>query len=217
MIAAERDVQRYVPAVQPGDPHDIRWSVFALPLALLAACGLTLYRLRAALHQVRDTRGFQDALRAWTPLVQRHRVTPRAIKRFGNRIRYLAMLHQAERLDESSFDTLRRVRDSTLAWVGRRIPAIRPWRSSSVAAHHEGANLDMAVENIVALVRSTSALDRSGGIALQEAILATHNGRPSRRRSEGRRCQAISSSGPLPKRELDSFEASLRGIRTPST
>jgi hypothetical protein len=86
------------------------WPVFVIPLALLTAClaGLTMYRLRAGVHQVRDTRGFQDALRAWTPLVHSHRATPRAIKRFANRIRYLAMLHQAERLDESGFDTLRR-------------------------------------------------------------------------------------------------------------
>jgi hypothetical protein len=68
-----QELQKYAPSVQPGDPRDISWPVFVIPLALLTTClaGLTLYRLRAAAHQVRDTRGFQDALRAWTPLVDR--------------------------------------------------------------------------------------------------------------------------------------------------
>jgi hypothetical protein len=85
MVTAQQEAQRYVPLVQAGDPHDISWSVFALPLALLAAClaGFTLHRLRSAAHRVQDTRGFRDALEPGPPLVHSHRVTPRAIKRFG--------------------------------------------------------------------------------------------------------------------------------------
>jgi hypothetical protein len=49
-----------------------------------------------------------EALRIWTPVVQCRRVTPRAIKRFGNRLRYLAMLQQPADLDETGFDKIRR-------------------------------------------------------------------------------------------------------------
>jgi len=45
-------------------------------------------------------------LRIWLPVVSQKRNTPRAIKRFGNRIRYLAMLQQGEALDGSLGDDL---------------------------------------------------------------------------------------------------------------
>ena len=210
-------VQRYVPEVQRGDPQNINWSVFALPLTLLAIClaGFTLYRLRTAVHQVRDTRGFQDALRAWAPLVHSYRATPRAIKRFGNRIRYLVMLHQAERLDVSGFDTLRRMSDSALAWIGRRMPRLqtRTPTNDPVRAQ-DGANLDMGEENIVAL----GALNECFGSQWRICATGTYS---SKAQQEAIEFVLRSFDRPLqwpPSREeLDSFEASLHGIRTPST
>ena len=175
-------VQRYVPEVQRGDPQNINWSVFALPLTLLAIClaGFTLYRLRTAVHQVRDTRGFQDALRAWAPLVHSYRATPRAIKRFGNRIRYLVMLHQAERLDVSGFDTLRRMSDSALAWIGRRMPRLQTRTPTNDPVRLRMVQIWIWERRTLwRLVRSTNASARSGGFALQGPIRARHSKRRS--------------------------------------
>jgi hypothetical protein len=215
-----QEVQKYVPSVQKGDARDISWPVFVIPLALLTAClaGLTLYRLRAAVHQVRDTRGFQDALRAWTPLVHSHRATPRAIKRFANRIRYLAMLHQAERLDESGFDTLRRRCDLMIAWiVGRilRINAQIPPTAPIRAQDH--TNLDMAEENLVAL----GALNECFGLQWRDCATGTYDSGEQQKAIEAvlRRLKLIgcSSSWPPSQEELDAFEVSLHGIRAPVT
>jgi hypothetical protein len=180
--AAPQEVQRYVPAMQPGDPKNINWSVIAVPLVLLAVClgGLTLYRLRTAMHQVRDTLGFQEALRAWAPLVHSSRATPRAIKRFGNRIRYLVMLHQAERLDESGFDTLRQMRDSAFGALNECFDA--QWRNCATGTYSSDTQRE-AIEGVLRGLNSP--------------------GRPLQ--------------WPPQQKELDSFELSLRGIRTPST
>jgi hypothetical protein len=171
-----------------------------------------------AVHQVQDTPGFQDALRAWTPLVHSHRATQRAIKRFGNRIRYLAMLHQAERLDDSGFDTLRRMRDSTFAWIGRRMRRMQRWSlSTSVVQAHDGPNLDMAEENIVAL----GALNECFGPQWRNCATGTYSSNAQREAIEAvlRNSNLSGSSLPWPpsQEELDRFEVSLRGIRTPST
>ena len=90
-----------VPAMQPGDDQPITAYAFAVPMGVLACWAVVFawLRLRASVHQVHDSQAFRQALRAWMPLVQRHRKTPRALKRFGNRIRYLVMLQQAEHLD----------------------------------------------------------------------------------------------------------------------
>jgi hypothetical protein len=80
--------------------------VFALLVGV--AVGITLYGLRASLRRVHDSESFREALQVWMPVVQRRRGTPRGIKRFGNRLRYLAMLQQHADLDETGFDKLRR-------------------------------------------------------------------------------------------------------------
>ena len=104
---------RYVPEIQSNNVVAAdKWAI-GTTLALLVAIigGFVLYRLRAASYQVKDSQQFLEALLIWTPVVQRRRGTPRAIKRFGNRLRYLAMLQQDSRADESGFDELRR-------WLG---------------------------------------------------------------------------------------------------
>jgi photosystem II stability/assembly factor-like uncharacterized protein len=213
-------VQRYVPAVQPGDPHSIDWLVFALSLASLAACfaAFTLYRLRKAVHQVRDTRSFQDALRAWAPLVHSHRATPRAIKRFGNRIRYLVMLHQPERLDDSGFDTLRRIAHAAFAWI--RSHVLRAQTSTPATGpiqRQDRAILDMAEENIVAL----GALNECFGPQWRNCATGIYSSSVQQQTIELILRSLKSSSGqllwPPSKDELDSFEASLRGVRMPSS
>jgi hypothetical protein len=60
------------------------------------------------------------------PIVQRRHSTPRALKRFANRVRYLAMLQHDEKYDETGFDRLRSsiVRSTSQLW--KRSPASAP-------------------------------------------------------------------------------------------
>lgn len=102
------------PTVQPGkvnltgiDSRSARWMIAAIFAAFAAAAsGVLIYRVRNTQRHVEDTQEFADALRTWLPLVARRRATPRLIKRFGNRLRYLSMLQQAETLDLSLLDEL---------------------------------------------------------------------------------------------------------------
>jgi hypothetical protein len=92
----------------------------ATPPPVLLACGflviaaavvaIVIYRIRTSLRQVEDTKEFKEALRIWLPLVMNkqvtRRATPRMIKRFGNRLRYLAMLQHDETLDRALLEEL---------------------------------------------------------------------------------------------------------------
>ena len=63
--------------------------------------------LRRTVNETQDSRDFRVALKTWTALVAEKRATPRAVKRFGNRIRYFAMLQQGVARDETALDVLR--------------------------------------------------------------------------------------------------------------
>jgi photosystem II stability/assembly factor-like uncharacterized protein len=212
-------VQRYVPAVQPGDAQNIEWYVFAAPLALLILClaGFTIYQLRSAVRQVQDTQGFREAMRAWTPFVRSSRPTPRAIKRFGNRIRYLAMLHQPETLDESGYDALRNLCATAFARIGKWMAHIRlPVTPARPPQPDEDVSLDMAEEHIVAL----GALNECFGPHWRDCARGVYSCDEQRERIhavlEALRRQGRRFSWPPTDEELDRFETSLRGVRTPS-
>ena len=111
-------------SVEPGASASavsmLLWLLVALiPLALVG--GFVLLRLlRTTVQETRDSPQFRQALTIWTRVVATKRSTPRAIKRFGNRIRYLAMLQQGQDKDETQLDLLR-------AAVGKW------WRRSNMA------------------------------------------------------------------------------------
>jgi photosystem II stability/assembly factor-like uncharacterized protein len=87
--------------------NDVAVYVVTITLLVIAAgVAYALLSLRQSLYTVQDSTAFKDALKAWSPLVQRHRKTPRALKRFANRLRYLAMLQQAQRLDQLGWDAI---------------------------------------------------------------------------------------------------------------
>jgi photosystem II stability/assembly factor-like uncharacterized protein len=96
--------------VAPGEVASWRTNAAGVVLALLpllAIAGqITLLLLRKTLYETRDSAKFKGALEIWTPIVATKRNTPRAIKRFGNRLRYLAMLQQGERQDQTPLDLL---------------------------------------------------------------------------------------------------------------
>jgi hypothetical protein len=96
--------------MQPADisPTSPGLLVLVLGAFVLAAGGVLVYRARTSARRVDDTPQFAEALRTWLPVVACGGTTPRQIKRFGNRLRYLAMLQQGEALDDSLLDELRR-------------------------------------------------------------------------------------------------------------
>lgn len=85
--------------IRPGDllthePGGRSWLVAWLGLA--AAVAVAALRLaNRAEPTVSDSPRFQVALRAWAPYVARRRATPRAFKKFLNRVRYYAMRQRA--------------------------------------------------------------------------------------------------------------------------
>lgn len=70
----------------------------ALPLAALLAVGLAaLLQLATSLRVVeKDSPEFRDALRVWHKVIVAAKPTPRTIKRYLNRVRYLAMRLRSE-------------------------------------------------------------------------------------------------------------------------
>ena len=199
--------------LQPGDDRGIAWIVFAVPIGMIViwAVGFTLIRLRTNFYQVKDSRAFSEALRVWMPLVQQHRKTPRALKRFGNRIRYLAMLQQAGRLDESSFDALSRVVSSWWRKAkGEGIAPTEPIEIAPLTLNGSGLAEDLIVA-LGALYEVCGSgwrrcVEGSLPVGLEEAVgkaimdhLHLGNG----------------THWPPTDTEMDRFERSLQGIRVP--
>ena len=95
--------------VQSGQvSHADEW-IAALVLAVGAAlAGLLLWRAASRRHrEATDSKDFRDALKVWTELVRESAHTPRAVKRFGNKLRYFEMLQQGEERDRTLLDDLR--------------------------------------------------------------------------------------------------------------
>jgi len=111
----------------------LAWLALALsPLAIMAIW-IVLRLLRKTLQETRDSPRFREALEIWTDVVAQKRATPRAIKRFGNRLRYLAMLQQGESLDTTWRDVL------AAKWnrAQRPVAAAAPPPASDALAEHQ--------------------------------------------------------------------------------
>ena len=147
LTAATDTPNRYVPTMQENSEFVLDKLAIAITIAFIVALagGVVLYGLRANLRSVHDSQEFRAALRVWISVVQRRRVTPRAVKRFGNRLRYLAMLQQPGRLDETGFDGLR-----------RRLKAVGNFSSKRDASDTE---------------RRSPQLDASEGHRISESVL----------------------------------------------
>jgi hypothetical protein len=83
------------PESLPVDPLDlVALPPWAPPLAALVLVGLvaSIYVPRFFSEPVvDDSASFREALEIWAPVIARQRQTPRAVKRFVNRLRFLAM------------------------------------------------------------------------------------------------------------------------------
>ena len=92
-VASARPVQ--IPPLLPVHLEDSRkwWEWTGLSLVLIALLVTMFVRraLRPADHIVEDTQHFNDAIERWYPMIYAANPTPRGIKRFENRMRFLAM------------------------------------------------------------------------------------------------------------------------------
>lgn len=172
--------------IQESAAHPLAiWSLAAaLLLFVLFSCSLGLYRLRTSMRQVHDSGAFNEALSVWLPVVRRRHTTPRAIKRFINRIRYLAMLQQGEKLDRSFIDELLKRQPGAHKSRGR---AVSEHRLVALGALHE-------------LFRETW---RETVKACPSDISLVIDDYRSRTQSKW----------PPGDAELDAFESSLQGVR----
>lgn len=85
----------------------------------MAVLAVGLWRLSIRPDVVtRDSQEFDDALSTWHPLIYARLSTPRHVKRFMNRVRYVAML---QRRDQRDITLLERA----LAWIGKLLPKRR--------------------------------------------------------------------------------------------
>jgi photosystem II stability/assembly factor-like uncharacterized protein len=94
--------------------EEASFPMLALTVLALGIVGLGIWRLSIPPGVViRDSREFEEALATWHPLVFSSRKTPRSIKRFLNRVRYLAMLQRGQSPEPTAGQQF-------LAWFGRR-------------------------------------------------------------------------------------------------
>jgi len=81
--------------VRPPVVPSSHWRLLPFVLLGVVFAGLGAWRLSVAPDVViHDSREFEEALARWHPLISSGRNTPRAIKRYLNRVRYLAMLQR---------------------------------------------------------------------------------------------------------------------------
>lgn len=148
--------------------------------------GLTWYR-DLKIRQVEDSKQFQKALECWISVVKIKRGTPRAIKRFGNRIRYLAMLQEAETTDASF-----------LKWILqlRRKAAPSTIRGSGIAEHR--------------LVALGALYEVYGKQWKEEAVNPASNAVLAAIKKYEEECN---TTWPPSNKELDAFTKALNGIR----
>lgn len=205
ITVSELSSPRYLPAVQKGDDRQISLVTLFLVLLVCLAVGtsIVLYRLRTSMRHVTDSTTFLEALRVWLPVVQRHRNTPRAIKRFGNRIRYLAMLQQEERLDRSLFHELRALRKRLMRISEQSRQASKDPCAKAVAEHQLVA-LGALYDTYGAMWRDHLLADRSQDSQGEDA--AVHEAIDLYVTSTG-------ATWPPAEDELEAFERTLKGVR----
>lgn len=194
-----RQGQMITPSVQPGLEQPVNWPIFLFPAvaALVLMLLYSLVKLRGQTHEVRDSEPFKKALQAWVPVVRRCNGTPRSVKRFGNRVRYLAMLQQAEQLDESGWDQFWR----RFAW----------WRAASTAPA-SAKSTALAEHRIVAL----GALHCAYGAQWRSALEVQAPEDPYLIRNAINSYRAETEIGwPPSKAEQEAFERALKGVRLP--
>ncbi len=100
----------------PGTPAPTSRGLLAIGVVLIGAAGL-IALLRRPTVVVHDSKDFTEALNVWSSFVYTKRKTPRAIKKFLNRVRFYAMRQQAHRPPETRWERITK-------WLNRQ-PVLR--------------------------------------------------------------------------------------------
>jgi len=89
--------QSYAATFRSGQ-QDNSYSDYWLPLLawFLLALGVLAYTMKMPVRRPKDSADFKKALEIWKPWILLNRQTPRAIKRYLNRVRYMAMRYRTE-------------------------------------------------------------------------------------------------------------------------
>jgi photosystem II stability/assembly factor-like uncharacterized protein len=177
-------------------------ALFAL---VLAGVMVLQFGRRRETETVRDSDAFAEALKIWTPVVAHKTSAPRAIKRFGNRLRYLAMLQQA---------------DAPEPGTGNALPFWKRWRreASPAPSLTTAPKTDAIAEHrIVALGAIQAVYGDAWRARIEEgktwSELLEKNGRDFTRQAIDEYVQTTNTSWPPSAAELDAFDRSLKGIR----
>ena len=119
---ARKQIPVIVPPADASTPM-LNWLVVAGTFLAVVALGFWALTRRADVV-TKDSKDFEDALKIWCPLVYARQKTPRSIKRFMNRVRYLAMRYRpAEEAACTPWQTfLHRVG----SWFGAKPPDAPP-------------------------------------------------------------------------------------------
>ncbi len=118
--------------------EEARLPLWLVALLLIVIVGLGVWRLSIPPGVVlRDSQEFETALATWHPLVFSFRNTPRSIKRFLNRVRYLAMLQRGQSAEPVGWRAV-------LAWLLRRL-AGRLEQTAAGNGHHTTIPEDVLV------------------------------------------------------------------------
>ncbi|MDF3012002.1 MAG: hypothetical protein K0Q78_206 [Cellvibrio sp.] len=80
-----------------GQQDSSYWDYW-MPLVagILLALGVVAYMMKMPVRRPKDSADFKQALEIWKPWILLNRQTPRAIKRYLNRVRYMAMRYRTE-------------------------------------------------------------------------------------------------------------------------
>ncbi len=78
--------------------QDNSWGEYWLPVlaGIVLALGVLAYTMKMPVRRPKDSAEFKEALKIWKPWILLNRQTPRAIKRYLNRVRYMAMRYRVE-------------------------------------------------------------------------------------------------------------------------
>jgi hypothetical protein len=138
-----------------GKQAEAPWWSWLVPLAGLGGLGglvLLIHALRREDPVVRDSKDFREALDIWVPVVLARTRSPRAVKRFVNRVRYYAMCEARPEptptWNERLAGLFRRGRESRPIPSAPRLPetmlvalaAIHQWKPEALSASN-GAEL----------------------------------------------------------------------------
>jgi hypothetical protein len=175
------------------------WLALGLAPVVLTGSLVLLRLLKKSVTETRDSDQFVAALEIWTPVVASKRHTPRSIKRYGNRMRYLAMLQQGEQHDDTQFDLIRR-RLARMFGKGAAPPA--PASINALAEHQLialGAIYEVVGVNWKRYVGAALPSQDPGDDVLDQAVDA-HKRR-------------FSTTWPPGLDEIEVFERLLSGVR----